>query len=147
MSAGLEVLHESGVITLDESLLTKTKTAPLVAIGAHRDSRIDLYTLKYNGAKQASVFVYPSWYALRPDKLSELDPNISDVSNIIIFQEFNEVSVEDLDREFIIAAQRDTLTSFMDHPYNLHRPPIIEHSYINGAELLIKGIIEDLRLS
>ena len=143
---GLLTLPEREVreVFTSKGLLKKTMPAPLVAIGVHGDAQIDLYRLSFEGKPQTSVFVYDSKYDLNPGCVVSLDPRFSEVSSPILRREFDEVSVEELDRLFLGWTRRESLMSFMDHPYPLHRPPIFEHSYYTGSEILLQSIIEEL---
>ena len=114
---------------MDETRLQREKPKPLpVALGTCRNAQIDLYVLNYEGRPQSSVFVYPSWYALRSERLSFLDARFSDPQHIIS-RVFKKTSVEDLDSVFVESARKIGLISLMDHSYTIHKPPIYEHSF------------------
>lgn len=140
-------MPEREVVHHDESLLTRVKPVPLVAVGSHKNSQIDLYTVKYDGIAQSSVFVYPSWYALRREGIPELDALFSEVSQRIISKTFKNTSVEDLDRAFIDSAKRGSLISMMNHPYLLHKPVIYEHSFAQGTSVFLEDIIRELQVN
>lgn len=145
MSSAVSV-PEKEVVGVEDSLLEREKPDPLlVALGTHRNSQVDLYVLRYEGVLQSSVFVYPSWYALRLQGIPLLDPRFSDPQRIT-FRKFRNTSVEDLDRVFMESARKIGLISIMDHSYTLHRPPIYEHSFIYEVRDFLEDVIKEIRV-
>jgi hypothetical protein len=100
----------------------------------------------YERFPEACVFIYDSRFELNHKLLSKVDPNYSNVSPKIVSRQFEGVSTEELDREFFTMAIQEGMVSLIDRDYPLHRPPLLGHSYINDAELLLKGVIEDLKI-
>lgn len=137
-------LPEKETLKVEKTRLQRENPKSLpVAIGVYKNAQIGLYVLKFEDQPQSSVFLYPSWYALTLEGIIRLDVRFSNPQRIL-YRVFKKTSVEDLDHAFVESAKRAGLFSIMSHPYPLHRPPVYEHSYAEGACVFLEDVIRDL---
>ncbi len=115
-----------------------------IALGLHKESKIDLYTLELEGKPQVSVFVYPQEYILNPSKITKIDTRFRGDITRVITREFKDTSVEDLNATFLNDAR--PAISLMDHTYDIGREAtILEHSFQDGSQSYLESVIKDIK--
>ncbi|MEK6928961.1 MAG: hypothetical protein AABW65_03335 [Nanoarchaeota archaeon] len=115
-----------------------------VASGLQQESKISLYVIGYNNLPQASVFVYPARLKITPGSLPSIDALFSEGGKLITEREFEDASVETLDRKFL--QEVHPLISFMDYDFISYGLPVKEHSYVSKSKCYLEKVINYLEL-
>jgi hypothetical protein len=128
--------------TLSEGRLYRPLPKPLAARGLYINSKIDIWELVYDNSVQASVFIYPSSLTLNENSILSLDGRFSHVIKIVRSREFENISIEELNKIFLDEAR--PCMPFFSHRYTLSRVQLLENSFVDASIVYIDGILRDL---
>ena len=129
--------------TLEEARRAKVKPTPLVAQGLHRESKLDLYLVYFEGNLQTSAFLYPTTIAFTPSRIRLMDARFTDIGERFISREFKDTALEDLNSLFLREAK--PAIPFMTHDYTIYKPRVIEHSFVPGSEVYLERVIREMK--